>query len=297
MRRLVQFGLPDPVGLERAADAHARRPFLHRGPLQGRQERRHLPRLFGGLQVRRSVDLGEAGHRRRARHGHGPRHPARVLPRPAGRVFRGLRPAVHRHADAGAAGEAGRRPGAGPAAARLRFPGQSRRDQQSRMEDGRLRRDVREHRRAARLGRLPLGREGQVEPRGEGSGRPRDQPAAELRRRQGRRSPTSPSPISATASTTTSPAPIIRACWCARCRPSACSSRTARRWSPRCSTCSSPTTASIAASAARTSPSPTTRTCPTRRPGPRRSPACRATRSSRSRASSPAMPRRPRAAR
>ena len=45
-RRLVQFRLPDPVGLERAADAHARRALLHRGPLQGRQERRHLPGLL-----------------------------------------------------------------------------------------------------------------------------------------------------------------------------------------------------------------------------------------------------------
>ena len=90
-RRLVQFRLPDPVGLERPADAHARRALLHRGALQGRQERRHLPRLFGSLQVRRPVDLGEAGHRRGARHGDGPRHPARVLSRPAGRVFRGLR--------------------------------------------------------------------------------------------------------------------------------------------------------------------------------------------------------------
>ena len=141
--RLVQFRLPDPVGLERAADAHARRPFLHRGPLQGRQERRHLPGLFGSLQVRRPVDLGEAGHRRGARHGHGPRHPARVLHRPAGQVFRGLCPAVHRHADAGAAGEAGRQPGARPAAARLRFRRRAGRDQQSRVEDGRLRRDLR----------------------------------------------------------------------------------------------------------------------------------------------------------
>ena len=36
------------------------------------------------------------------------------------------------------------------------------------------RRDLGEHRRAARLGRLPLGREGQVESRGEGVGRRRD---------------------------------------------------------------------------------------------------------------------------
>ena len=118
----------------RTPDAH----FYTEVALQGRQERRHLPGLFGSLEVRRPVDLGEAGHRRRARHGHGPRHPARVLHRPPGRVFRGLRPAVHRHADAGAAGEAGRRAGAGPAAARLRLRRQPGRDQQSRLEDGRL---------------------------------------------------------------------------------------------------------------------------------------------------------------
>ena len=32
--RLVQFRLPDPLGLERAADPHARRAFLYRGALQ-----------------------------------------------------------------------------------------------------------------------------------------------------------------------------------------------------------------------------------------------------------------------
>ena len=65
--RLVQFRLPDPVGLERPADPHARRPLLHRGPLQGRQERRDLPGLLRGLEIRRPLDLAEAGHRRRAR--------------------------------------------------------------------------------------------------------------------------------------------------------------------------------------------------------------------------------------
>ena len=44
--RLVQFQLPDPVGLERPADPHAGRPFLHRGPLQGRQERRRSARTI-----------------------------------------------------------------------------------------------------------------------------------------------------------------------------------------------------------------------------------------------------------
>ncbi len=43
-RRLVQLDVPHPVGLERAADAHAGRPFLYRGPLQGRQVGGHHAR-------------------------------------------------------------------------------------------------------------------------------------------------------------------------------------------------------------------------------------------------------------
>ena len=35
-------GLPDDLGLQRAADPHAGRAFLHRGPLQGHQERRRF---------------------------------------------------------------------------------------------------------------------------------------------------------------------------------------------------------------------------------------------------------------
>ena len=52
------------VGLERAPDAHARRPLLHRGPLQGRQVRRHA-RLLRSRQARRPVAAPQAGHRRR----------------------------------------------------------------------------------------------------------------------------------------------------------------------------------------------------------------------------------------
>ena len=119
--RLVQFQLPDLVGLERAADAHAGRSLLHRGPLQRRQERRDLPGLFGSLEIRRSMDVAEAGHRRRHRHGHGPCHPARIPCRPAGQIFPGLCPAIYRHADAGAAGEAGRSLRAGALPARVGF--------------------------------------------------------------------------------------------------------------------------------------------------------------------------------
>ena len=85
------------------------RAFLHRGPLQGHQERRRLPRLCRGDQVRRSVAASEAGHRRRAGVGDRPRHPARILPRPHRPVFRGLRPPLHRPADAGPPGAQGRR--------------------------------------------------------------------------------------------------------------------------------------------------------------------------------------------
>ncbi len=89
-RRLVQFRLPHPVGLERPADAHARRAFLYRGPLQGRQERRDLPGLFGSLEIRRSLGVAEAGHRRRAGDGDGPRHPEGIPRRSADQVFQRL---------------------------------------------------------------------------------------------------------------------------------------------------------------------------------------------------------------
>ena len=87
-----------------------------------------------------------------------------------------------------------------------------RRGQQSRVEDGRLRRDQRRDRGAARLGRLPLGREGQVESRGEGVGRRGHQAAAVAGRASRTTSPRSASRISAIASTTISSAPIIPAC-------------------------------------------------------------------------------------
>ena len=84
----------------RTPDAH----FYTEARYRGAKSVGHLPGLFGSFQIRRSVDLGEAGHRLGARHGDGPRHPARIPCRPAGQVFRGLHPAIHRHADAGAAG-------------------------------------------------------------------------------------------------------------------------------------------------------------------------------------------------
>ena len=104
-RRLVQFRLPDPVGIERPADAHARCAFLYRGSLQGRQERRDLPGLFGSLEIRRSLGVAEAGHRRRAGDGDGPRHPEGIPRRSSDQIFQRLCAPVYGHAISGAAGE------------------------------------------------------------------------------------------------------------------------------------------------------------------------------------------------
>ena len=73
--RLVQLQLHHRLGLERAADAHARRALLHRGPLQGHQDGRDHARLLGGREAVRPVAASQAGHRRRARDGDGPRDP------------------------------------------------------------------------------------------------------------------------------------------------------------------------------------------------------------------------------
>ncbi len=89
--------------LERAADAHAGRPLLHRGALPRHQERRHLPRLLGGVEVRRHLDLAEAGHRRRRSRmamSHvilSEFHVDRQV-----RLLRDYGAPVHRHTDAGA---------------------------------------------------------------------------------------------------------------------------------------------------------------------------------------------------
>ena len=109
-RRLVQCRLSDALGLERSADAHARRAFLHRGPLQGHQERRRsrptTPRRpsspISGCIPKQGTDAALAmamGHV--ILQG--------VPPRPQRAVFRRLRAPLHRHADAGAAGAAQRR--------------------------------------------------------------------------------------------------------------------------------------------------------------------------------------------
>ena len=140
-----------------------------------------------------------------------------------GQVFRGLRPPVHRHADAGAPGEAGRPAGAGSAAARLRFRRRLGREQQSGLENGRVRRDVRRDCCAA------MARSGSAGARrASGTWRRRTQPvprpSCACRSTTSRTSsPPLPFPTSATASMTTSPAPTIQASWCATFRPSASS--------------------------------------------------------------------------
>ncbi len=147
------------------------------------------------------------------------------------------------------------------------------RDQQSGMEDPGFRCDERRTGRAARLGRLPLGREGQVESRSEKLRRLAGRSAAVP---QGPRRMTwsmSPSPISAISRTTISPFRPRQRPEPPAFRRRSCRPRTAKSWSPRSMTCSSPIMASIAALAAKMSPRILTRTFLTRRPGPKKSPA------------------------
>ena len=96
--RLVGRRLPHHVGLQRADDAHARRPLDDRGTLPRPEGRRGLARLRRERQVRRRVGRVRPRHRRRPRDGHGARHPQGVLRRPAGRLLHRLQPEVHRPA-------------------------------------------------------------------------------------------------------------------------------------------------------------------------------------------------------
>ena len=90
--RLVQLDLHHGVGVERAPDAHARCPFLHRGPIQGREDRRRHSGLFGSRQARGPVAASYSRHGRGARDGDGPRDPEGVPSRAAVRVLPGLLP-------------------------------------------------------------------------------------------------------------------------------------------------------------------------------------------------------------
>ena len=135
--RLVQRRLHHPVGLERPADANAGRALLYRSAISRHQVGRDLPGLFGGREVRRHLAQREAGHGRGTRDGDGARDPQGVSRRPAGAVLPRLRAPVHRHADAGEAGAPERRARARSPAARIRLRRGARREEQSRMEDGR----------------------------------------------------------------------------------------------------------------------------------------------------------------
>ena len=64
----VQLQLHHRLGLQRAADADPD-ALLHRGALQGHQDRLHHPGLFRGGQAHRPLAQPQAGHRRRAGHG------------------------------------------------------------------------------------------------------------------------------------------------------------------------------------------------------------------------------------
>ena len=121
IRRLVQLDVHHGVGQQRAADPHARRAFLHRGPLQGREDRRGHARLRRGLEARRPVAAPEAGHRRRARDGDGPRDPEGIPPRAAVGLLPGLLPPIQRHADAGEARQARQPVRRRPLSARFRL--------------------------------------------------------------------------------------------------------------------------------------------------------------------------------
>ncbi len=197
--RLVQLDLPHGVGLQRAPDPHARRALLYRSPLQGHQDRGRVQRLRRNGQVRRHLAGAQAGHRRRAGHGHGPRDPEGIPP--VGRVdlFPPVRAPLHRHAHAGAAERARRLLRARPFPARLapgRRPG---RTEQPRLEDAGAGRGERRPRGAQRQHRLPLGRRrgqrrregGPLEPGIQGRRqRPRDRARADAAgqvRRRGRR--------------------------------------------------------------------------------------------------------------
>ena len=190
------------LGLERAADAHAGRALLHRGALQGHQEVVDLARTIrkspssptSGCSPKQGTDAALA-----MAMGHVILNEF-YLDRQA-QYFDDYARQLHRHADAGAAGEAGR-----PARCRTGCVRASDFDDNlgeannPEWKTVAYRRDLGEHRRAARLGRLPLGREGQVEPRGEG-GRAAARPSCSCRFAgdQGRDRRRSPSRTSATS--------------------------------------------------------------------------------------------------
>ncbi len=171
MRRLVQFRLPDPVGFQRAADPHARtRISTPRRAIAGAKSAVICPDYseaskFADLWLHRR----SRAPMRRWRWRWATSSCSEFHRRPAGPVFQRLCAPVHRHADAGAAGEAGRRLCARAASCAPPIStGISGETNNPEWKTVAYRRDQRRDRGPERLDRLPLGREGQVEPGGEG---------------------------------------------------------------------------------------------------------------------------------
>ena len=109
VRRLVERRLPDHVGLQPPGHPHPRRALDDRGPLPRPEGDRGRPRLRRQREVRRRVAAGQAGHRRRAGDGDGPRRAQGVLRRPADAVLHPVRQDLHRPALPGAARRGGGR--------------------------------------------------------------------------------------------------------------------------------------------------------------------------------------------
>ena len=314
--RLVQFRLHHRLGLERAADAHARRALLHRGALQGRQDRGDHARLFRGRQVRRplAASRSRAPTRRVAMAmGHVILQASSILDQRRCRTStttRGATPTCRCWCGCKSTRDGETSWCRTAMCAHRDFDGKLGQANNPRMEDRRLRRRTGKVVVPQRLDRLSLGPEGeptgQVEPRSRRTARHGDEVKLKLSLLEGdrparRRRRQVGFPYFAAIDTSISPRTTRRAtCWCATCRCSA--SRSARR---RDATLVATVFDLLVrqlrrrprASAANSRATTTTTTRPTRRPGRSTSPACRATRSSRWRASSPTTPKRPRAAR
>ena len=151
------------------------RAFLHRGALPGRQVACVICPDYSEAAKFSDIWLSpEAGHRRRAGDGDGPRDPARVPPRPAGASISTTTPAATPTCRCwcGSTTADGRLV-PDRYAARRRLRRRARPDEQSRLEDRRLRRASGES--CVPNGSIGFrwGEDGQVEPRGEGRRRGR----------------------------------------------------------------------------------------------------------------------------
>ena len=96
--RLVERGLPHHVGLQPPGHPHARRALDDRGALPRPEGDRGRARLRRQREVRRRVAAGQAGHRRRAGDGDGPRRPPGVLRRSRHALLHAVREDLHRPA-------------------------------------------------------------------------------------------------------------------------------------------------------------------------------------------------------